>query len=146
MDEERLEGQEQEQAKKKPYRPGSVLKFVVSLLFVCLVAVGLLMLLAWVSFQMRFSAEVVRAGIMGLYIVPGLIGGRIIKGWKLKPAPAWGAGLGAAYYGVLLAVSWGVASMNAAGTNPVQTGLTVPVLCVASGLLGSLLGRKKQKV
>lgn len=146
MDEERIEEQEQEQAEKKPYRPGAALKFAASLLFACLTAAGLLMLLAWVSYQMRFSAEVVRAGIMGLYIVPCLVGGRVIKGFKLTPAPLWGAGLGAAYYGVLLAVSWWASGMNAARPDPAQIGLTVPVLCGVSGLLGSLFGRKKQNV
>lgn len=141
MDEERIEAQEQEQepAKKKPYRPGAVLKFAVSLLAACLSAAGLLVLLSWVSYQMRFSAELVRAGIMGLYVLPCLIGGRMIRCWKLRPAPLWSAGLGMAYYAVLFAVSWAQAGMR----EPEAPGLIVPVLCVVSGLLGGLAGRKK---
>lgn len=138
MDEERIEEQEQEPQEKKPYRPGPVLKFVVSLLLACLFAAGLLVLLAWVSFQMRFSADIVRAGIMALYVVPCLIGGRMIKCWKLKPAPLWGVGLGMAYYAVLAAVSW-----TQAGMKEPAFGLTVPLLCAAGGVLGSLAGRKK---
>lgn len=126
------------QKEKKPYKPGPVLKLAVSLCAACAVAAGLLFLLAWVSFRMRFSADVVRAGIFGLYVVPCLAGGRITKGWGLSPAPLWGAVLGAAYYGVLLAVSL----FFAPDLQEAKVALTVPVLCIVSALLGSLMGKK----
>ena len=114
------------------------MKFCGVLLAVCFVTAGLFFLLAWVSYQVRFSTEVIRMGITGLYIVPCLIGGRIIRRMGFTPAMVWGAGLGVAFYAVLLVISWLEAGMQLETVRTMEL-----ILCVASGLLGTL-SRKKQ--
>lgn len=141
MDEERLEAEAGEQQPKRARRYRTPLKFCAVLLVTCALAAGLLWLLAWVCFRMRFSSEVIRAGIMGLYVIPCLIGGRVIKKLGFLPAIVWGMGLGVAFYGVLFALSWLTQGMRFSNS----VSLTVPILCVASGLLGTLLGRRKRK-
>ena len=138
MCEERMEPETGEKPEQKPYKPGAGMKFCGVLLAVCFVTAGLFFLLAWVSYQVRFSTEVIRMGITGLYIVPCLIGGRIIRRMGFTPAMVWGAGLGVAFYAVLLVISWLEAGMQ------LETVITMElILCVASGLLGTL-SRKKQ--
>lgn len=114
------------------------MKFCGVLLAVCFVTTGLFFLLAWVSYQVRFSTEVIRMGITGLYIVPCLIGGRIIRRMGFTPAMVWGAGLGTAFYALLLVISWLEAEMQLGTARTTEL-----ILCVASGLLGTL-SRKKQ--
>lgn len=138
MCEERMEPEAGEKPEQKPYKPGAGMKFCGVLLAVCFVTAGLFFLLAWVSYQVRFSTEVIRMGITGLYIVPCLIGGRIIRRMGFTPAMVWGAGLGAAFYLVLLVISWLEAGMQLETVRTMEL-----ILCVASGLLGTL-SRKKQ--
>ena len=138
MCEERMEPETGEKPEQKTYKPGAGMKFCGVLLAVCFVTAGLFFLLAWVSYRVRFSTEIIRMGITGMYIVPCMIGGRIIRRMGFTPAMVWGAGLGAAFYALLLVISWLEAEMQL-GT--VRT--TELILCVASGLLGTL-PRKKQ--
>lgn len=148
MNEERMGSETMEQREEPGGQPGkrrrpakTAAGFLLALFLTCAAAAGLLLLLAWVSYEMRFSAEVVRAGIMGLYVLPCLFGGRILKGLRMRPAPLWGAGLGVSFYGVLFALSWIQAGLQA----ELSVGLLTPVLCAAGGLLGSLMGKKPQK-
>ena len=114
------------------------MKFCGVLLAVCFVTTGLFFLLAWVSYRVRFSTEIIRMGITGMYIVPCMIGGRIIRRMGFTPAMVWGAGLGAAFYALLLVISWLEAEMQLGTARTTEL-----ILCVASGLLGTL-SRKKQ--
>lgn len=138
MCEERMEPETGEKPEQKTYKPGAGMKFCGVLLAVCFVTTGLFFLLAWVSYQVRFSTEVIRMGITGLYIVPCLIGGRIIRRMGFTPAMVWGAGLGTAFYALLLVISWLEAEMQLGTARTTEL-----ILCVASGLLGTL-SRKKQ--
>ncbi len=148
MSEVRMGSETMEQREEPGGQPGKKRRsartaagFVLALFLTCAAAAGLLLLLAWVSYEMRFSAEVVRTGIMGLYVLPCLFGGRILKGLRMKPAPLWGTVVGIAFYGVLFALSFVQAGLKTEFT----VGLLAPVLCAAGGLLGSLMGKKPQK-
>lgn len=138
MCEERMEPETGEKPEQKTYKPGAGMKFCGVLLAVCFVTAGLFFLLAWVSYRVRFSTEVIRMGITGMYIVPCMIGGRIIRRMGFTPAMVWGAGLGASFYSVLLVISWLEAGMQLETVRTMEL-----ILCVASGLLGTL-SRKKQ--
>lgn len=138
MCEERMESETGEKPEQKPYKPGAGMKFCGVLLAVCFVTAGLFFLLAWVSYRVRFSTEIIRMGITGMYIVPCMIGGRIIRRMGFAPAMVWGAGLGAAFYALLLVISWLEAEMQLGTARTTEL-----ILCVASGLLGTL-SRKKQ--
>ena len=138
MCEERMEPETGEKPEQKPYKPGAGMKFCGVLLAACFVTAGLFFLLAWVSYRVRFSTEIFRMGITGMYIVPCLIGGRIIRRMGFTPAMVWGAGLGTAFYALLLVISWLEAEMQLGTARTTEL-----ILCVASGLLGTL-SRKKQ--
>ena len=138
MCEERMEPGAGEKPEQKTYKPGAGMKFCGVLLAVCFVTTGLFFLLAWVSYRVRFSTEIIRMGITGMYIVPCMIGGRIIRRMGFTPAMVWGAGLGAAFYALLLVISWLEAEMQLGTARTTEL-----ILCVASGLLGTL-SRKKQ--
>lgn len=138
MCEERMEPGAGEKPEQKTYKPGAGMKFCGVLLAVCFVTTGLFFLLAWVSYRVRFSTEIIRMGITGMYIVPCMIGGRIIRRMGFAPAMVWGAGLGAAFYALLLVISWLEAEMQLGTARTTEL-----ILCVASGLLGTL-SRKKQ--
>lgn len=138
MCEERMEPGAGEKPEQKTYKPGAGMKFCGVLLAVCFVTTGLFFLLAWVSYRVRFSTEIIRMGITGMYIVPCMIGGRIIRRMGFSPAMVWGAGLGAAFYALLLVISWLEAEMQLGTARTTEL-----ILCVASGLLGTL-SRKKQ--
>ena len=137
MCEERMEPETGEKPEQKPYKPGAGMKFCGVLLAVCFVTTGLFFLLAWVSYRVRFSTEIIRMGITGMYIVPCMIGGRIIRRMGFTPAMVWGAGLGAAFYSVLLVISWLEAGMQLETVRTIKL-----ILCVASRLIGT---KKKKK-
>ena len=54
-------------------------KFFAVFLFTCLLAVVLLVLWAWISYNVRFSVSVIRAGLTLIYILPCLLGGRMLR-------------------------------------------------------------------
>lgn len=130
------------QRERKPYKPGPIMHLLAALVAACAACAGLLFLLTFASYRIRLSADVVRAGILGLYVLPCLIGGRMVSAFRLSPAPVWGILLGAAYYGVLLVVSWVLAG---SGQHAGEVDLLVPALCTAGGLVGSLIGGKREK-
>jgi hypothetical protein len=55
------------------------LRITAALASAILLMAGLLFLWAWISYRVRFSAEVVRAGLLFVYIIPVLFAVKIIK-------------------------------------------------------------------
>lgn len=132
---ENLEKEAEEQPKKKVQAPRWIAAFLGILLIECALAAALLLSMTYVAFRLRLSTEMIRAGITMLYALPCLVGGFFVHRLKLEPHLLWGAGVGAAYYGVLLAVS-------AAVVGQMMSGWEVPVLCVASALIGLFIRKK----
>lgn len=132
-----LEKEAEEQPKKKVQMPRWIAAFLGILLIECVLAAALLLSMTYVAFRMRLSTEMIRAGITILYALPCFVGGFFVRRLKLEPPLLWGAGVGAAYYGVLLAVSVAVAGQ-------MMSGWEVPVLCVASAFVGLFIRKKRR--
>ncbi len=133
-----LEEQADGGQKKKFRMPKWIVAFLGILLIECALTFVLLPALAYAAFCLRLSTEMVRAGITLLYALPCLVGGLLVRRFQLEPSLLWSAAVGAAYYGVLLAVS-------AAAAGQAMAGWEVPILCVASAFIGFFL-RKKRRI
>jgi putative membrane protein (TIGR04086 family) len=117
--------------------------FAGLLLLVLLTAAAFFLLWAWVSYHMRFSAEVIRAGLLSLYILPCLLGGKILTHTRCAKPLLWGAGLGIAF---ALLLSLGAAAfsyfMEGVLPEPDLTGAFPPLLCILSGVIGAIRRKK----
>jgi putative membrane protein (TIGR04086 family) len=131
-----------EQKEKK--RPAFGWIFAGVTLLTLLAAAGLFLLWAWVSYHMRFSAEVIRAGLLSLYILPSLFGGKMLAGARCGRPLLWGAVLGAVFYAALLAASLLPAIVSGSGLpEPDRTDLLPLLLSVLSGALGAARFKKR---
>lgn len=113
--------------------------FLTAVFLECALCAGLLLILATVSFRMRFSTEVVRMGITVLYSLPCLLGGRWIRFMKCRPVLMWGAAVGGGFYGILFVIS---RILMEEGTEP-SVSLGIPILCVLSSVAGAWIGKNK---
>ena len=124
----------------KKEKSGFTGKFILAFLFTCLAAAGLFLLWAWVAYHKRYSAEFIRAGLVLVYIIPCLLGGRMLRAMAKGNAFLWGAALGACYFGAVLLLSCIIK-----GT-AVQAAVAPLILCIISGAAGTLRRhRKKEK-
>lgn len=121
-------------------KSGSAGKYVLALLFTCLSAAGLFLLWAWVSYNKRYSAEFIRAGLVLVYIVPCLLGGRMLGAMAKRNVFLPGAALGACYFAAVLLFSYVIKGAD------VQASAAPFILCTISGAAGTLrLHRRKEK-
>ena len=122
------EGLESQADIGKKKRTGWV--FAGIFLAVCLLTGLFLVLWAWISYHMRFSAEVIRAGLMAGYILPCFIGGKLFGRLHCEKAALLGAGLGGLFFLLVLLLA-------------AETSVHWPILllCVGSGALGGIRRR-----
>ena len=85
---------------------GYAIRFFGCWLLTVALAVGMFLFWIYLSFEMRLSAEVIRAGLMVLYILPCFLGARMVRRSCLPWKIFWGAFLGIAYYALLLVLSF----------------------------------------
>lgn len=136
MSEEKA-GQTSEERSKKRFRiPRQPAAFLAILLMEGAVAFGLLISLSYVSFQMRFSADIIRAWLLLLYVVPCLLGGLMVRRVKLRPPLPWGIGAGAAFYGGLVLLS--------ALQEMVLPGTELLLLCLSGAVMGVFITKKRR--
>ena len=83
-----------EQNKEK--KPNCVGRFLAVAVLVVMLAAGWFLLLAYVSYNLRLSADVIRAGLVLLYILPCWIGGRVLRRCMQRYTVIYGAVLGTA--------------------------------------------------
>lgn len=133
-----------EQKSRDPGKGGFGFTFFLSFLAVVISAAGFLFLWAKISYEMRYSTQVIRAGLTFLYILPCLLGGRLLRFSRHSYLPLWGGLLGGSFYGLLL-----LCSMLVKGESFSYTSLawTTPLLCVFSGVAGAIPsgGTKKRE-
>lgn len=113
------------------------LKMLSTLLLMYVLTGVLLLLLALLLYRFQLNEKFVSAGIIGVYIFSGLIGG-IIIGKKIgRRRFLWGLAAGTVYYLILFS---GSAAMNH-GLPENMTGMAaVWVMCSGAGMIGGMLG------
>ena len=105
-------------------------------------AAGMFLLWFYLSFEMRLSAQVIRAGLMAVYILPCFLGARMIRRSCLPGKIFWGTFLGIAYYALLILLSF----LWRKTLDIEQLQLTIPLMCILSGIAGALrLGKTGTK-
>jgi len=111
----------------------SFLKFLLaSFVF----SVALLFLLAFLLYRFHLSDSIVSAGVIVIYVVSNFLAGFLAGKTKGQQKYLWGLGIGAAYFAVLLLVSF------VSGQSPSDIGqnfVMTMFLCLASGMLGGMV-------
>jgi putative membrane protein (TIGR04086 family) len=131
------------QEKKAGKRPVFGWVFAGIVLITLLMTAGLFFLWAWISYRMRLSAEMIRVGLIALYSLPCLIGGRLLTKTRCAASPLWGVALGGCSYAVLFALS----CLEQGGVVTVeQMDAMTPLLYLASGGLGAIRIRKTERI
>ena len=133
MQEEKKENNE-EKIKK---RNGA--KFARAFLVTCMMAASFFFFWAWISYEKKLSAEVIRAGLTVIYFLPCMIGGKIVKG--IYGTSSWFIALilGALFFGLLY-----VCTLFQRQVMPGFSKDMIPVLflCMAGALAGAISSRK----
>ena len=123
------------QVNEKKKESGTGIRFFLILLGSVLLAAALLCLWAFAAFQMRYATDFIRAGMVGIYMLPCFLGGRFLRLLRQKHTPVLGALLGLCFYSVLLLTSFLVKG------NPFsleELEWETPLLCVLTGMAGAL--------
>ena len=113
---------------------------MLTILFMYAVSASLLFLLAFLLYQMELTKEVVKIGIIVIYIVSGFAGG-FFAGKQMKDRKyIWGLLAGGMYYVILVVFS--LLAKQGMGENaavePMRMLITL-MLCTVSGMAGGML-------
>ena len=140
MEEKMQKSKENNTEKEHPRKrtQGYAIRFFGCWLLTVALAAGMFLLWIYLSFEMRLSALVIRAGLMAVYILPCFLGARMIRRSCLPGKIFWGAFLGLAYYALLILLSF----LWRKTLDIEQLQLTIPLMCVLSGIAGALRFRK----
>ncbi len=140
MEEKMQKSKENNTEKEHPRKrtQGYAIRFFGCWLLTVVLAAGMFLLWIYLSFEMRLSAQVIRAGLMAVYILPCFLGARMIRRSCLPGKIFWGAFLGIAYYALLILLSF----LWRKTLDIEQLQLTIPLMCVLSGIAGALRFRK----
>ncbi len=111
--------------------------WVLKSLLASYIVTGLLLLgLTYLVYQFELGEQMVVVGIIVIYVISTFIGGFIIgKLTKLRKF-IWGMIIGAIYFILLFAISYGV--YREFSTNGINI-LTTIILCIGGGMLGGML-------
>lgn len=121
---------------------GYAIRFFGCWLLTVALAAGMFLLWIYLSFEMRLSAQLIRAGLMAVYILPCFFGARMIRRSCLPGKIFWGAFLGIAYYALLILLSF----LWRKTLDIEQLQMTIPLMCILSGIAGALrLGKTGTK-
>ena len=121
---------------------GYAIRFFGCWLLTVALAAGMFLLWIYLSFEMRLSAQLIRAGLMAVYILPCFLGARMIRASCLPGKIFWGAFLGIAYYALLILLSF----LWRKTLDIEQLQMTIPLMCILSGIAGTLrLGKTAAK-
>lgn len=108
----------------------------ISLFLMFAVSGALLLLLAFLLYQMELGEEAVKAGIIVIYIISGIAGGFLIGKMRREKRFLWGLCAGVLYFMLLFLISCAV---NRGLPQDMVKVLTTLVLCTASGMAGGMI-------
>ena len=108
----------------------------ISLFLMFAVSGALLLLLAFLLYQMELGEEAVKAGIIVIYIISGIAGGFLIGKMRREKKFLWGLCAGVLYFMLLFLISCAV---NRGLPQDMVKVLTTLILCTASGMAGGMI-------
>ncbi|MCI8282076.1 MAG: TIGR04086 family membrane protein [Lachnospiraceae bacterium] len=107
------------------------------LLFMYIVTGGLLLLLTVLLSKMQLSEGAVSIGIVAIYVISGFLGG-LLAGKRMKSRKfLWGMVMGACYF---LVLAIGSVVFHKGLDMEMTRFATTLVLCIASGMVGGMVG------
>ena len=123
---------ENEQKEKRKQNP--IGRFAAVAVFTIALAAGYFLLWAYISYELRLSADVIRAGLVLLNIIPCWIGGRVLRRCMRGKPLVYGAGLGFLFYALLI----GLHMAEGETVTFTQAHAVNCMLCALSGVVGTL--------
>ena len=129
-----------ENEQKAKRKQNDIGRFLAVAVLTIVLAAGYFLLWAYLSYELRLSAEVIRAGLVLLYIIPCWIGGRVLRRCMQRYAVIYGAVLGTVFYTILLALT----VTDSGAVQMTQTHVMNACICVLSGIAGTI--RLKREV
>lgn len=115
---------------------GKGLKILGTLLLMYVLTGILLLILALLLYKFQLNEKFVSAGIIGVYIFAGLIGGLVIGQRMGRRKFLWGLATGTIYFLILFA---GSVAMNHGLPENISRMALVWVMCGGAGMIGGML-------
>ena len=121
---------------KKAGKETKILWVLKALLLSYVVTGALLLLLALLLYRLQLDEQAVSAGIVAVYIVARLLGGRTAGKMAKSSRFLWGLVTGALYFVLLILITLGVyRTLDGSGIHMVTTF----VLCAGGGMIGGMI-------
>lgn len=129
-----------ENEQKAKRKQNDIGRFLTVAVLTLVLAAGYFLLWAYISYELRLSAEVIRAGLVLLYMIPCWIGGRVLRRCMQERALGCGAVLGVLLYALLI----GLHMADGETITFTRTHAVNCMLCVLSGVAGTLRFRSRR--
>lgn len=129
-----------ENEQKAKRKQNDIGRFLAVAVLTIVLAAGYFLLWAYISYELRLSAEVIRAGLVLLYMIPCWIGGRVLRRCMQERALGCGAVLGVLLYALLI----GLHMADGETITFTRTHAVNCMLCVLSGVAGTLRFRSRR--
>lgn len=129
-----------ENEQKAKRKQNDIGRFLTVAVLTIALAAGYFLLWAYLSYELRLSAEVIRAGLVLLYMIPCWIGGRVLRRCMQERALGCGAVLGVLLYALLI----GLHMADGETITFTRTHAVNCMLCVLSGVAGTLRFRSRR--
>lgn len=129
-----------ENEQKAKRKQNDIGRFLTVVVLTIVLAAGYFLLWAYISYELRLSAEVIRAGLVLLYMIPCWIGGRVLRRCMQERALGCGAVLGVLLYALLI----GLHMADGETITFTRTHAVNCMLCVLSGVAGTLRFRSRR--
>lgn len=129
-----------ENEQKAKRKQNDIGRFLTVAVLTLVLAAGYFLLWAYISYELRLSAEVIRAGLVLLYMIPCWIGGRVLRRCMQERALGCGAVLGVLLYALLI----GLHMVEGETITFTRTHAVNCMLCVLSGVAGTLRFRSRR--
>ena len=116
---------------------GKIGMWILKSLLASYIVTGLLLLLlSFFVYKFETGEELVTASIVAIYVISTFVGGFILGKLTQVRKFIWGMAIGALYFALLFAISYGV--YREFQTNGLNV-ITTIILCIGGGTLGGML-------
>ena len=116
---------------------GKIGMWILKSLLASYIVTGLLLLLlSFFVYKFEIGEELVTASIVAIYVISTFVGGFLLGKLTQVRKFIWGMAIGALYFALLFAISYGV--YREFQTNGLNV-ITTIILCIGGGTLGGML-------